>query len=156
MAKQSVTVSQSTLQAITATPSVSMGVIALLQHPLVEQLIKWRDGNQACAVVLQPSTIAIDSENDRVALTPEAYRPGSPFDEEQVLKAYGSMLLQALQGSRQRSLVRIASQCACGDIGSLNDLYTQLERRASNFVYVPLIVVITALLALLWWLNSTA
>lgn len=148
--------SQSTLQSIIAAHDVSMGVIALLQHPLVEQLIKCRDGDKACGVVLLPSTIAVDGKNGRVALTPEAYRPGSPFDEEQVLKAYGSMLLQALQGSRQRSLVRMANQCASGDIGSLNDLYTRLERRASNFVYVPLIAVIVALLTLLWWLNSTA
>lgn len=138
-----------------AARKVSVGAIALLQHPLVELLIKLRDGSSPCGVTLSPDAIVVDDRNSLVTLTADAHRPGEPFDEGKVLRDYGTVLLQALAQNRQRSLAKIARQCADGGIDSLNDLYTLLERRASNFVYVPLIALITALLAVLWWLNST-
>lgn len=144
----------STLSAMMAAHKVTVGTIALLQHPLVELLIKLRDGSSPCGVALSPDAIVVDDRNSLVTLTADARRPGEPFDEGKVLRDYGTVLLQALAQSRQRSLAKIARQCADGGIDSLNDLYTLLERRAGNFVYVPLIALITALLAVLWWLNS--
>ena len=47
----------------------------------------------------------------------------------------------------------IAQSCINGEIEELDDLLLQLEKRVSNTIYVPLIVIVLALLVLLWCLN---
>lgn len=58
--------------------------------------------------------------------------------------------------ARPRRLLAIAAGCIAGRYASLDDVHLALERRLSDTIYIPLIVVIILLLALLYWLNLNA
>ncbi len=91
--------------------------------------------------------------NGRLSMVAPPASP--PVSEQQAVRAYGDVLLDALIASshRPKRLTALATACVQGEIATLEQLELQLERRMERPIYWRLIALIALLLALLWWLS---
>lgn len=124
--------------------SISPRALYLLQQPLVEALIEWRD-NDKSGQQLTTQTIEISSEGKQIKLL------DASSDEAQNIASYGNILLQAIDHStlRDKRLRRIATQCANGEVANLETLHLMLERMVSSSIYKILLTIILIGLAIL-------
>lgn len=141
-----------TLAQLIAAGKVTPRVMALMQQPAVEAIEALRDGYSNDAGLLREESFVFSDDLKRVTVIPAT---GGTATERADIQAYGDALLNALISTpaRPKRLVAIAQECVNGEIDDLDDLILRLEKRVSNSIYVPLIVIILALLLLLWCLN---
>lgn len=141
-----------TLAQLIAAGKVTPRVMALMQQPAVEAIEALRDGYSNDAGLLREESFVFSDDLKRVTVIPAT---GGTTTERADIQAYGDALLNALISTpaRPKRLVAIAQECVNGEIDDLDDLLLRLEKRVSNTIYVPLIVIILALLLLLWCLN---
>lgn len=141
-----------TLAQLIAAGKVTPRVMALMQQPAVEAIEALRDGYSNDAGLLREESFVFSDDLKRVTVIPAT---GGTATERADIQAYGDALLNALISTpaRPKRLVAIAQECVNGEIDDLDDLLLRLEKRVSNSIYVPLIVIILALLLLLWCLN---
>ena len=141
-----------TLAQLIAAGKVTPRVMALMQQPAVEAIEALRDGYSNDAGLLREESFVFSDDLKRVTVIPAT---GGTATERADIQAYGDALLNALISTpaRPKRLVAIAQECVNGEIDDLDDLLLRLEKRVSNTIYVPLIVIILALLLLLWCLN---
>ena len=118
--------------------------MALMQQPAVEAITHF-----------DAQAIGFDPALKHIALHPW---PQPRLDEQAAIARYGTLLKAAIMASpvRPRRLLAIAAGCIAGRYASLDDVHLALERRLSDTIYIPLIIVILLLLALLYWLNLNA
>ncbi len=124
--------------------SISPRALYLLQQPLVEALIKWRDSGSEGHCLTEKS-IEISSDGKHIRLV-----DASP-DETDNIARYGGILLSALNHStlRDKRLRRIAEQCAAGEVSHLETLHLMLERMVSSTIYRLLLAIILTGFAIL-------
>lgn len=141
-----------TLAQLIAKRAVTPKVMALMQQPAVEAIETLREGYSNDAGMLSDESFVFSDDLKRVRVIPAA---GGRATEHDDIRAYGDALLNALIStpSRPKRLMAIAQSCINGEVDELDDLLLQLEKRVSNTIYVPLIVIVLALLLLLWCLN---
>ena len=141
-----------TLAQLIAQGAVTPKVVALMQQPAVEAIETLREGYSNDAGVLSDKSFVFSDDMKHVTVIPAA---GGTATERDDIQAYGDALLNTLISTpaRPKRLMAIAQSCINGEIDELDDLLLQLEKRVSNSIYVPLIVIVLALLVLLWCLN---
>ena len=128
--------------------------MALMQQPAVEA-ITLALGPDGTVGHFDAQTIVFDPALKHIALHP---CPQPRLDEQAAIARYGTLLKATVMASpaRPRRLLAIAADCIAGRYASLDDVHLALERRLSDTIYIPLIIVILLLLALLYWLNLNA
>lgn len=117
----------------------------MLMQPLVELLMQWRDGgNEIANAVLNEETIAFSHNFKHIHLL------NASSNEQNNVVAWGKVWLNiiATTGS-EKSIEKIAKQCAQGDITTLEELHLALERRINSFIYKLLLVIILGGLAIM-------
>ena len=126
-----------------------------MQQPAVEAIALLRDGYINDDGLLDDASFVFSDDLKHVSIVPQV--SGTATERGDVM-AYGDALLIALISapSRPKRLTAIAQACSAGEISELGELHLKLEKRVSNTIYVPLILIILGLLALLWWLNRSA
>lgn len=124
--------------------SISPRDLYLLQQPLVEALIEWRDSGSTGQQLTEQS-IMIDIDEKQIKLL------DASSDEAQNIASYGNILLSAIDHStlHDKRLQRIAEQCASGEVANLETLHLMLERMVSSTIYKLLLVVIITGIAIL-------
>lgn len=124
--------------------SISPRDLYLLQQPLVEALIEWRDSGSTGQQLTEQS-IMIDIDEKHIKLL------DASSDEAQNIASYGNILLSAIDHStlHDKRLRRIAEQCASGEVANLETLHLMLERMVSSTIYKLLLVVIITGIAIL-------
>ncbi len=127
--------------------------MALMQQPAVEAITLALDNGMVPR--LSEESFGFDSELKHIYLQPGS---DSYVDEQGAVQLYGDILLNTViaSPSHPRQLITITQDCMSGRLRSLDEVHLALERRLSNTIYIPLIVIILALLALLYWLNNYA
>ena len=77
-------------------------------------------------------------------------------DDAGDVKDYGNIVAELLTQLPyvNHSVTRLVEQCRQGKFSSMGDVMIAVEKRKSNTIYVPLIIIIALLLALLVWLNA--
>ena len=140
------------LAQLIAAKKVTPRVMALMQQPAVEAIEQLRDSYSNDAGLLTDKSFVFSDDMKSVTVIPAV---GGTATERDDIQAYGDALLNALISTpaRPKRLMAIAQSCINGEIEELDDLLLQLEKRVSNTIYVPLIVIVLALLVLLWCLN---
>ena len=124
--------------------SISPRALYVLQQPLVEALIEWRDSGSAGQGLVAES-IALSQDFKQVKIL------DASSDEVENIIDYGNILLAAIDHStlRDKRLRRIAMQCASGDVANLETLHLMLERMVSSTIYrIFLAVIITGIAVL--------
>jgi len=124
--------------------SISPRALYVLQQPLVEALIEWRD-NCSTGQQLNEQSIEISSDEKHIKIL------DASNDEAQNIACYGKILLNAIDHStlRDKRLRRIAEQCASGDVANLETLHLLLERMVSSTIYRLLLAIIITGIAIL-------
>ena len=124
--------------------SISPRALYLLQQPLVEELIQWRDSGNT-GHQFTTASIEISSDEKHVKLLEAS------SDETENIVAYGNILMQAIDRStlHDKRLRRIASECASGQVANLETLHLLLERMVSSTIYKFLLAIILTGLAVL-------
>jgi len=124
--------------------SISPRDLYLLQQPLVEALIEWRDSGSTGQQLTEQS-IMIDIDEKQIKLL------DASSDEAQNIASYGNILLSAIDHStlHDKRLRRIAEQCASGEVANLETLHLMLERMVSSTIYKLLLIVIITGIAIL-------
>lgn len=124
--------------------SISPRDLYLLQQPLVEALIEWRDSGSTGQQLTEQS-IMIDIDEKHIKIL------DASSDEAQNIASYGNILLSAIDHStlHDKRLRRIAEQCASGEVANLETLHLMLERMVSSTIYKLLLVVIITGIAIL-------
>ncbi len=123
-----------------------------MQQPAVEAVVMAFNENRVGAI---DTTSFVFSENlHKLHIIPAN---DDSIDEKSAIRAYGHALMACITSShtQPKRLIKIATDCINGHIDNFNDLHLALERRMSNTIYIPLIIILALLFALLWWLNST-
>lgn len=126
--------------------SISPRDLYILQQPLVEQLIDWRDsGKGDDNSVLTADSILLSNDGKHVKIT------GASNNEGANIVNYGNLLLTILDHStlNDKRLYNIASHCVNGDVGNLETLHLMLERMVSSTIYKILLAIIITGLAIL-------
>lgn len=128
--------------------------MALMQQPAVEA-ITLAFAPDGTVGDFGPESLHFNPALKHIALHP-AQQPR--LDEQAAIARYGTLLEAAVVASptRPRRLLAIAAGCIAGRYTSLDHVHLALERRTSDTIYIPLIVIILLLLALLYWLNLNA
>lgn len=126
---------------------VNTRVMALLQQRAVPAIARARDCGNLGGI--DAASITFDTDFSHIEVTPAA---GVVATEAEVVAMFGSVLLDAVlaTGHHPRRLIAIARECVSGEISALSDLDLRLERRLSDTIYIPLIIIVLALLALLY------
>lgn len=124
--------------------SISPRALYLLQQPLVEELIKWRDSDMT-GHRLTTQSIEISDQGKQVRIL------DASSDENNNIVDYGNILLNAIDHStlRDKRLRDIAQQCADGQVANLETLHLMLERMVSSSIYKILLAVIIAGIAIM-------
>ena len=126
--------------------SISPRALYLLQQPLVEALMEWRDDKgDMTGDQLTAQSIEISSDEKHIKLI------SAGSDEAGNIVAYGNILMQAIDRStlHDKRLRRIASECASGQVANLETLHLLLERMVSSTIYKFLLAIILTGLAVL-------
>ena len=124
--------------------SISPRALYGLQQPLVEVLIEWRDhGNTGRQLTERSIEISTDGRHIKLL--------DASGDEAQNIADYGNILLNALHHSTlsDKRLLRIATQCASGEVANLETLHLMLERMVSSTIYKLLLAIIITGIVLL-------
>ena len=119
--------------------SISSRDLYVLQQPLVEQLIEWRDNdNGDNNSTLTVDSILLSNDGKHVKIT------NASSDEVANIVSYGYILLSIIDHStlHDKRLINIAQQCADGDVGNLETLHLMLERMVSSTIYKLLLAII--------------
>ena len=126
-------------------------VMALLQQQAVRQLIDMRNEGETGHINAASLVFSDDLKQLTIYPTDSTYAT-----EREIVVAYGEALMDAIIASpnHPKRLIAIAQQCIKGGIEDLDDLDLRLEKRLSNTIYVPLIVIILILLIVLYALNA--
>ena len=124
--------------------SISSRALYMLQQPLVEQLIALRDKHSGDGA-LTLDTVLLDTQNKSLKVTSVA------SDESANIKAYGNLLLTALEHSKygNRRLHSIAMQCSQGEIDSLEEVHLLLEKMVSRTIYKFILAIIASAIAIM-------
>ena len=124
--------------------SISPRDLYLLQQPLVEALIEWRDSGSTGQQLTEQS-IMIDIDEKHIKIL------DASSDEAQNIASYGNILFNAIDHStlHDKRLRRIAEQCASGEVANLETLHLMLERMVSSTIYKLLLVIIITGIAIL-------
>ena len=124
--------------------SISPRALYLLQQPLVEALLEWRDSDKT-GQQLTAQSIEISSQGKQVKIL------DASGDEEQNIIDYGNILLSAIDHStlHDKRLRRSAEQCSNGEVANLETLHLMLERMVSSTIYKFLIAIIVIGLVIL-------
>ena len=127
--------------------AVTLRDLALLKTLLVDRL--------SCLTYqyeLKPEHIIVDAEHRALSLT-EIDRDAvcSDIDFSVIIHSYGEILLAAANAcpDKSRDTILLAAKCIAGEYKTFPELSLALERKRSNAVYIPLIIIIAALLAVL-------
>ena len=124
-------------EAISAS-AVNARAVALLQSGLVDAMAD-------SGVVPTIDNVLLDVASRQVQLAGSASE--SVADERALVKGYGEVLMAAVGAMKYRSdrLVKIAVDCASGQIATIAQLQLVLERRRSARLFVPLVLLVIAL-----------
>jgi hypothetical protein len=143
----------STLAQLIDSGEVTPRVVALMQQPAVEAIMRARDDDNGKTGVIDTSSFNFDDDLKYISVTPHGDTASSEADD---VMAYGHALLATLDATpvKKPRVAAIATACVNGEYTLLGKVYLQLERHAGNTIYIPLIVVIIALLLLLYVLNN--
>ncbi len=131
-----------TLREAISASAVDARAVALLQSGLVDAMAD-------SGVVPTIDNVLLDVASRQVQLAGSASE--SVADERALVKGYGEVLMAAVGAMKYRSdrLVKIAVDCASGQIATIAQLQLVLERRRSAMLFVPLVLLVIALLAIL-------
>lgn len=124
--------------------SISPRALYLLQQPLVEELIQWRDTGKT-GQQLTAQSIEISDQGKQVKIL------NASSDESKNIVDYGNILLNAIDHStlHDKRLRNIAQQCANGEVANLETLHLMLERMVSSSIYKILLAVIIVGIAIM-------
>lgn len=126
---------------------VTPRVIAMMKTILVDLL-----SCMTCDCELKPENIIVDLEHGTLSLTDiDKGAECSDIDFSLLIHAYGEILLAAANACPKGvgSAVNLAVKCMAGEYNTFPEISLALERKRSNAVYIPLIIIIAALLAVL-------
>ena len=125
--------------------------MALMQQPAVEAIMF--TFNHGKIGGLDEECFVFSDDFSQLHITPH---DASTLDERGAIAAYGDVLLNCIIASphHPKRLLAIAHDCIDGRMTSLDDLHLQLERRLSNTIYVPIILIILVSMGVLYWLNN--
>lgn len=139
-----------TLQELIEQNKVTWRVLAQMQEPAVEALMKAREEGLTGSIT--NGSFVLSSDFKAVHVRPQ---PGH-VSEAEAVAAYGNALLSCVvvYSHPPRALVTVATRCLTGQCGTLGEAHLLLERRISSHIFKLLIIVIVMLAALLCWLNS--
>ncbi|MGN0230651.1 MAG: hypothetical protein ACI4A8_00425 [Muribaculaceae bacterium] len=131
-----------TLREAISASAVDARAVALLQCGLVDAMTD-------SGVVPTIDNVLLDVASRQVQLADAAPLPAA--DECAMVKGYGEVLMAAVGAMKYRSdrLVKIALDCVSGEIATIAQLQLVLERRRSAMLFVPMVLLIMALLAIL-------
>ena len=131
-----------TLREAISASAVDARAVALLQSGLVDAMAD-------SGVVPTIDNVLLDVASRQVQLAGAASE--SVADERALVKGYGEVLMAAVGAMKYRSdrLVKIAVDWASGQIATIAQLQLVLERRRSAMLFVPLVLLVIALLAIL-------
>lgn len=104
---------------------------------------------------ISSDSFMLDTEAGTVAV--ESIGTGAATLAAADIAAYGHTLLQAIDAAEHGGHGRLrlfATQCASGQFAHWEDARLALERSENHGIYWAIIVLIAALLAALWHLNS--
>lgn len=124
--------------------SISPRALYLLQQPLVEELIQWRDTGKT-GQQLTAQSIEISDQGKQVKIL------DANSDESKNIVDYGNILLNVIDHStlHDKRLRNIAQQCANGEVANLETLHLMLERMVSSSIYKILLAVIIVGIAIM-------
>lgn len=129
--------------------NVTPRILALLQRGLLDKLA---DLEQPITVTADKIMISEDMRSVRLEISGE--------DETvtllEMISSYGELLKEAHEACSAPSskLERIAQRCIDGHYNLIEKIQLDVEKRISNTIYIPIIILIIGLIALLAWLNS--
>lgn len=135
------------LNELIAKRAVNTRVMALLQQHALQAIAEARDGG--CMGRIDEHSVVFADDFRTLSIHPT---PGTQATEQEIVAAFGRLLLHAMEASphQPKRLVKIAHNCTSGKVQQLAELDLLLERRLADTVYIPLIVLIVALLAILY------
>ena len=136
-----------TLKDLIDSGQVTPRVIALMKTVLVDLL-----SCMTCEYELKPENIIVDLEHGTLSLADTEEGAGcSDIDFSAAIHAYGEILLAVANACPKGagSAVDLAVKCMAGEYKTFPEISLALERKRSNAVYIPLIIIIAALLAVL-------
>ena len=142
------------LKDIISRKDVSPKVLALLQRQLLDELL-----NLETEYTLTPEHIIISEDRKKIWLDNFPEFTGNEEDStpnyRQLIKEYGSILRDALAVTPNPSprLEKIAHRCIEGDYESIPELQLALEKRISNTIYIPLLIILAILIFILAWFS---
>ncbi len=142
-----------TLRDIIDKRKVSPVIMKLLQYDLVDIMIL-HDGVSS----LSPLDIIVNESTSSISLRDSEHNDNI-LSAEDMMYQYGVLLHEVLESNKRKAparLLRIASKCINMEYATIYDLQLELEKRISNTIYIPIIVFIIALMAILAWLNATS
>ena len=127
--------------------SLPLRALKLLRQPLVEELIRYQtshagshEGSLTC------KTVELSEDFTLVRVT------DASSNEELNVKAWGALLLEAIGHSKRgdKKLEAIAHECLKGNFSTLEEIHLAIERMVSSRIYLLLLAIIAAGLALMW------
>ncbi len=129
-------------------------VTDLVLRRLPDAIALWRSRQSAWHGQLLMEMITVDASTGIPIVT--TTNNGQPIDDADDVKAYGeiaSQLLSTLHYSNRR-VTQLIEDCRNGHFKTIGDVMLAVERNKSNAIYIPLIMIIVILVALLAWLNA--
>ncbi len=135
------------LKELIARRAVNTRVMALLQQHAVEAIAEARSHGNVGHI--DECSIEFTDDFRTISIHPA---PGTQATEQEVVAEFGQLLLHAMEASphQPKRLVKIAHACINGKVRHLAELDLRLERRLADTIYIPLIVLIVALLSILY------
>lgn len=127
--------------------NLSPHALKALRQPLVEELIRFQTQEaKSHNGQLTSNTVELSKDFTQVRVT------HASSSEQQNVKAYGALLLEALAHSKRsdKKLEAIAHECINGNLSTLAQVHLAIERMVSSRIYILLLAIIAAGLAIMW------
>ncbi len=139
------------LNSIIESRLVTSRTLDFIQHELVDALAERRLPGEACGSI-DASCVLVGNSYSSIMIAPKDDELQTEQDD---LENYGRILKDAISTrSGNRGLHIVADKCLNGEITTIGELALCLEKRISNTIYIPLIVLIAGLIGVLIWLNA--
>ncbi|MEG0010561.1 MAG: hypothetical protein RR061_07980 [Muribaculaceae bacterium] len=127
---------------------ITAQVIALIQFQLTD-IMATRWEKNISSPILYTTNIMIDQNNKSISIID----CGKANDNENTndIYQYGIILNEILNSQQinNNKLRTIANQCIAGNYNDVTTLQLALEKRLSNLIYIPLLIIIILLITIL-------
>lgn len=103
-----------------------------------------------------PEHIIISDDRRKVCLDDMPEDTTCDYDRSatSAVQEYGEIMLKVLALHPNARLGNIAKDCVKGSYNNFNEVGLALERRISNTIYIPMLIIIALLIMLLAYLNN--